>query len=333
MTTKLETWLAQTAEEAIEPDLPICDPHHHMWDRPDNRYMLDNLLADTESGHNIVSTVFIECSSEYRTYGPRGTRPLGETEFVESVAVQHTNSGNKTAVHAGIVGFADMMLGAEVSSVLEAHIAISPDRFRGIRHASAWDADQSFVSYKSPVEGLLYDSKFREGYAKLEEYGLSFDAWLYHPQLGDLLDLAKSFPATTIVLDHIGGPLGKGPYAGRKEEIFENWKKGIASLADIPNVVVKLGGLGMPNYGNEWHERDVPPGSVELAETMKPFFDHCIEKLGADRCMFESNFPVDKVSYSYNVMWNAFKRVSEGYSETERASLFHDTATRVYRIG
>ena len=251
MTTKLETWLAQTVEEAIDPDLPICDPHHHMWDRPDNRYMLDNLLADTGSGHNIVSTLFIECGSEYRTYGPRSTRPLGETDFVESVAVKHAHSGDKTAVHAGIVSFADMTLGAAVASVLEGHIAISSDRFRGIRHASAWDADPSFVSYKSPTQGLLLDSKFREGYAKLEEYGLSFDAWLYHTQLGDLLDLAKHFPDTTIVLDHIGGPLGRGPYAGRKDEIFKDWKSGITALAELPNIVVKLGGLGMPNYGNE----------------------------------------------------------------------------------
>ena len=333
MTTQREAWLALTVEDPIDPGLPICDPHHHLWERPNNRYLLEDLLGDTGSGHNIVQTVFVECSSMYRKDGPVEMQPIGETEFVQGVADQSASGQHgKSAVIAGIVGYADLTLGDAVAPVLEAHLAASANRFRGIRYISTWDANSDVISSRNPPEGLLLDSKFREGFANLEKYGLSFDAWMYHAQIADLTDLAKAFPEVTIILNHIGGPLGVGPYASKREEVFQQWKQDIAALATSPNVVVKLGGLGMPNYGNSWHEQDAPPGSIELADTMAPYFQHCIDQFGVDRCMFESNFPIDKISYSYNVMWNAFKRVSESFSPHERAALFHDTAAKAYRL-
>ncbi len=333
MVTERDAWLMLTKEDPIDPELPICDPHHHLWERPGNRYVLDELLQDTGGGHNIVRTVFVECRSLYRKDGAPEMRPVGETEFVQGIAAQSASGQyGETAVAAGIVGFADLTLGAAVAPVLEAQLAASLNRFRGIRHSNAWDASSEISSYRSPPRGLLLDPGFREGFARLQEYGLSFDAWLYHPQLLELEDLAKAFPGTTIILDHIGGPLGIGPYAGKREEILPEWQRGIAALGARPNVVVKLGGLGMPVCGFGWHERATPPGSTELAEAMAPYYRYCIEQFGVDRCMFESNFPVDRVAYSYTVMWNAFKRIAEGFSPDERAALFHDTAARVYRL-
>jgi len=317
-------------EETIDPVLPICDPHHHLWDRPNDRYLLEQVLQDTGSGHNVVKTVFVECSSMYKKDGPESLRPVGETEFVEdTVAVSATAP---TAIAAGIVGFADLTLGAEVERVLEAHLAASPKRFRGIRHPAAWDADPGIRGYKDPPPGLLLDARFREGFASLQRYGLSFDAWLYHPQLIELVDLARAFPDVTIVLDHVGGFLGTGPYAGPRETVFQAWRMGIEQVAACPNVVVKLGGLGMERCGFGWHKRPTPPSSIEMAAAMAPYYLWCIEQFGVERCMFESNFPVDKVSSSYHVLWNAFKRIVEDLTAVERAALFHDTASRVYRL-
>ena len=325
-------WLDSTVEEALEPELEICDPHHHLWDYPDSRYLVDEFLADAGGGHRVIQTVFVECLNGYRSDGPEALRPVGETEYVEQLAAASDSAGNATGVAAGIVGFADLSLGAAVRPVLEAHLKAS-QRFRGIRHVSAWDSsDRIHNAHTNPPEQLLGDGKFREGFACLHELGLSFDAWLYHPQIPELTDLARAFPDTTIVLDHIGGPIGIGPYAGKREEIFAAWHRDITELAESDNVVVKLGGLTMSSAGFRWHKREAPPGSEELAELMGPYYRHCIEKFGANRCMFESNFPVDRLSCSYVVLWNAFKRLSQDYSETERSALFHDTAVRVYRL-
>ncbi len=333
MATEHEAWLNLTVEDPIDPDLPICDPHHHLWDRPNDRYLLEELLKDTGGGHRIVQTVFVECQSMYKKDGPEEMRPVGETEFVQSIADQVARGQyGVTAVASGIVSFADLALGAAVAPVLEAHIAASKNRFRGIRHISTWDASPDIISFRHPPKGLLLDSKFREGFACLQKYDLSFDAWLYHPQLMELVDLARAFPDISIVVNHIGGLLGTGPYDRKSEEVFNDWKRGIAALATCPNVVVKLGGLGMPRSGFGWHEQAAPPASTELAETMAPYYCWCIEQFGVDRCMFESNFPVDKISYSYTVIWNAFKRLSKDFSPQERAALFHDTAAKVYRL-
>jgi predicted TIM-barrel fold metal-dependent hydrolase len=320
-------------EEILEPQRPICDPHHHLWDHPGRRYLIDELLADTGSGHNVVATVFVECMSMYRASGPPEMRPVGETEFVNGVAAMSASGGfGSTRVAAGIVSFADLALGERIGAVLDAHLAASP-RFRGIRHAAGWDAsDQIRNSHTNPPPGLYADPRFRRGFAELAPRGLSFDAWLYHPQLPELTDLAKAFPDTTIILDHFGGPLGIGPYAGRRAEVFAAWKGAIRALADCPNVVVKLGGLVMPLNGFGFHKREQPIGSIELAEATRDWYRHTIECFGVERCMFESNFPVDKISASYRVLWNSFKRIAAGFSAAERSALFHDTAVRVYRL-
>ena len=334
------TWLDQIIEPALEPELPIVDPHHHLWDYSTGRYLAEELLADTGSGHNVVATVFVECGSMYRPHGPDGLRPVGETEFVQALAKQTTakrssaDAGtSQTRIAAGIVGHADLLLGAQVREVLEAHLAASPDRFRGIRHAAGWhESDEIRNSHGNPPAGLLLDKRFRSGFAELQPLGLTFDAWLYHPQLAELADLARTFPQTTIVLDHFGGPLGMGPYAGKGDAVFAAWRESIGEVAACPNVVAKLGGLNMAVNGFGWHKRELPPTSQELAAATQRYFVYAIERFGVQRCMFESNFPVDKVSCSYGVVWNAFKRIAAKFSPAEKAALFHDTATRVYRL-
>ena len=319
-------------ESPLDPALPICDAHHHLWDRPNSRYFLADFLHDAHSGHHIVSTVAVECRAMYRESGAEALKPVGETEFLNSVATSFScSSAGSTRVASAIVGHADLTLGDEVAAVLEAHLAASPDHFRGIRHSSTWDQSQS-VRSDAPV-GLLSDSSFRRGFAYLRRYDLRFDAWLYHPQLLDLVDLARAFPETTIVLDHIGGPLGVGPYAGKRDDVFQSWSKGIAELSHCSNIVVKLGGVGSTRSGYDWHERAKQPASAELASAIGPYFEFCIEKFSVERCMFESNFPVDKASCSYVAIWNAFKRITRNYSAAEREALFHATASRVYRLG
>lgn len=315
----------------MEPALAICDPHHHLWERPNDHYFLEEFLQDTSSGHQIVSTVAVECRAMYRKEGPEEMKLLGETEFLESVAAQASSDPNvSTLVAAGIVGHADLSLGDAVAPILEAHLTCSPSRFRGIRHSTTWDSGVTGRNVARP--GLLSESGFRRGFACLKRYGLCFDAWLYHSQLSELSDLACVFPDVLIILDHIGGPLGVGPYKGKRDEVFQAWSKGISELSTCPNVVLKLGGIGSTRSGYDWHERVARIGSAELASVMAPYFHWCIEKFGVDRCMFESNFPVDKVSYDYVVIWNAFKRMALGYSSAERKALFYDTAARVYRL-
>ena len=320
-------------EEILEPQLPIVDPHHHLWDHAQSRYLLDELLADTGSGHHVTATVFVECMSMYRADGPDAMKPVGETEFVNGVAAMSASGRyGATRVAAAIVGFADLTLGERVGAVLDAHLAASP-RFRGIRHAAGWDAsDEVRNSHTKPPRGLFLESGFRRGFAELGRRGLSFEAWLYHPQLADLVGLAKAFPETTIVLDHFGGPLGIGPYAGKRAEIFQDWKGAIRSVADCPNVVAKLGGLVMPLNGFGLHKRDEPVTSIELSDLTREWYLHAIDAFGPARCMFESNFPVDKVSCSYRVLWNSFKRIAAAFSSAEKATMFSGTATRVYRL-
>ncbi len=328
-------WLAKHREPALEPELPIIDPHHHLWDR-DSRYLFDEFSADVATGHDIRASVFVQCDEMYRADGDPALAPVGETEFVNGVAAMSASGQYGPArVCAGIVGFADFLLGAQVDAVLEAHLRAAGDRFRGIRARSVWDADPTIKGSASDFpKGLLLDAQFREGYARLARYGLSFDAWLFHPQIPELADLAGAFPDTMVVLDHIGAPLGIGVYAAKTDEVFEHWRRNMAELARRPNVVVKLGGLGMHLFGFDvdFAHRDSPAPSEELARLWRPYLETCIEIFGHDRCMFESNFPVDKRAASYAVLWNAFKRVAAASSATEKAALFHDTARRVYRL-
>jgi len=343
-------------EPILDPTLPIVDPHHHLWDRPRDilkdlppsdhgfmeiirlvpRYLFDELLADLGSGHDVRATVYMECGAMYRADGPEALRSLGETEFVNGVAAMSASGiyGDVRAC-AGIVGHVDLRLGAAVEDVLRAHLAAAPARFRGIRQIAAYDDDALVLgplAGRVPA-GLYRDRSFREGFAALARLGLSFDAWLLEPQLPDLIDLARAFPETTIVLDHVGTPLGIGAYAGRREERFAVWRQNVETLARSPNVVVKLGGLAMPFPGFPWSYTDRPRSSEELAAAWRPYIDVCIQAFGPARAMFESNFPVDGFSCGYDVLWNALKRTAAGYSAAEKTALFSGTATRVYRLG
>ncbi len=332
MTTEHQKWLDQTVEEALMPELPICDPHQHFWDWPNYRYFLDQLLEDLSGGHNIVETVYVECRSMYRRDGAEDMKPLGETEFVHGIAAQSASGQyGETNVAAGIVSFADLTRGASVRQVLEAHQTIS-SRFRGVRQMTAFDSSEDIPRLRPFPPGLMLDTKFREGFGVLESMGLTFDAYVYHHQLRELGELANAFPGVTVVLNHIGGPLGIGPYAGKRDEVFRVWSEGISALATSPNVVVKIGGLVMPLSGFDWRERSVPVTSSELAEGTAPYYLHCIEQFGPERCMFESNWPVDKIACSYTVLWNAFKRLAQDFSPSETAALFQDTADRVYHL-
>ncbi|MFZ5782439.1 MAG: amidohydrolase family protein [Pseudomonadota bacterium] len=330
-------WLARRKEPALEPDLPIVDPHHHLIDRPESgTYLLPDLLADIgEGGHNVVATVYLEWLSMYRADGPREMRPVGEVEFANGVAAMAASGRyGRTRVCAGIVGHADLDLGAPVARVLEAQITHGGGRFRGIRFIASMDPDQAQwgATAVRPM-GWLADGKVREGFAQLAPLGLSFDAWVYHPQLADVVDLARAFPGTPIVLNHVGGPIGLGRHKGRRDAVFADWRARIRELAACPNVHVKLGGMGMKMFGFDFHEGDLPPDSERLATAWRPYVETCIEAFGPGRAMFESNFPVDKGSYGYGVFWNACKRLAQGMSASEKADLFHGTASRFYRLG
>jgi predicted TIM-barrel fold metal-dependent hydrolase len=327
-------WLALRQEEILEPARPIVDPHHHLWDRGGQRYLIEEIASDIASGHNIIATVYVEARSMYRAQGPEALRPVGEVEFANGAAAMSPSGGyGPAAVCAGIVGHVNLLLGDDARPVLEAEIAAGQGRFRGIRHSSAWDADADVAGmYATRPKGLLLDSTFRKGFACLAPLGLSFDAWLFHPQIGELVDLARAFPDTRIVLDHCGGPAGIGSYANRREEIFSGWKASILEVARCPNVTVKLGGLGMRLLGFDFHERPMPPSSEELAAAWRPYVETCIEAFGPARAMFESNFPPDKGQCSYQVIFNAFKRVAAPYSETEKTALFSKTAIDFYRL-
>ena len=324
--------LDRLKEPTLEPELPIVDPHHHLWDRPGWRYLLPELLSDLNTGHNIVATVFVQARSMYRDSGPIEMRPVGEVEFVNGVAAMSASGlYGKTKVAAGIAGYADLTLGGRVEPVLEALARAGGARFKGIRHITAWDADSSLLNPAYPApRGLLADKTFREGFAVLGRLGFSFDAWLYHPQIEELGSLAGAFPRVNIVLNHVGGPIGSGAYRGKHDEVFRSWAASIKALAAHQNVYVKIGGLGQAINGLSLNERPEPPSSQVLATTWRPYVETCIEAFGASRSMFESNFPVDKASYSYPVFWNACKILTRGASAAERNDLFAATAARFY---
>lgn len=326
-----QEWLDQVVEAIFEPDRPIIDPHHHLWQRGGFDYVLADLWADTESGHNIAKTVFVECGASYRESGPEHMRPLGETDFV--VAIAEDSAKGDGAEIAGIVGRADLRLGDSVEEVLSAHEEAGHGRFRGIRHsaAHATHPDALSIPGRAPA-GLYADKNFREGVKALGQLGYTFDAWHYHYQNAEFADLAASAPGTTMILDHFGGVLGVGPYEGKREEIFEQWKQDIALIAERENVVAKIGGLAMPDNGFGWNLRDTPATSDELVEAHKRYYLHTIECFGPGRCMFESNFPVDKRSISYPVLWNALKKIAAEFSEDEKQAMFYGTAERVYRL-
>jgi predicted TIM-barrel fold metal-dependent hydrolase len=326
-----DEWLAQRHEAIIEPELPIIDAHHHFYDRPGWTYLADEYLADARSGHNVKASVYMQAQTSYRTEGPEALRPVGETAYVAAVAGQHT--AGRPQLAAGIVGHADLRAGARVREVLEAHVQAGRGRFKGVRHLSTWDADSSLVNPLSAApRGLLLDKSYREGVAQLAPLGLSYDAWLFFPQLPELFDLAKSLPDTPIVINHCGGVVRIASYQDHRQEVLETWSKSMRELARLPNVHVKVGGLGMRINGFDFEKGDQPPSSRQLVQAWRPWMETCIEAFGAHRCMFESNFPVDKGSYAYAIGWNAFKRLTAGASAGEREALFSGTASRVYRL-
>ncbi len=323
-------WLGKLKEDILEPELPIVDPHHHLWDHAGSRYLLDELLADCNSGHNIVATVFIQCGSGYRTSGPEEMRPIGESEFVRAIAEESDRRGGKTKICAGIVSFADLRR-PNVDAVLEGQIAAAGGRFRGIRHIAAHDPAIVGASSYVPPPGLMDDPDFRRGLRRLPAHNLTFEAWNYHPQNKILTAVARECPEVKIVLNHFGRPLGVGPY--KRNEVFPAWRAAIKALSSCPNVYVKLGGLAMIVNAFDFHAGPLPPSSGEMADAWRPYVEACIEDFGANRCMFESNFPVDKGACGYPVLWNAFKRLAAGASPSETADLFAGTAARFYRLG
>jgi len=329
-----EGWLGGLTETVLDPDLPIVDPHHHLWDHSHHRYLRPELLRDLGSGHAVRATVYVEASSCYSTEGPDEFRPIGETRFVGGVAEASAQAGpGAPQACAAIVAFARLQLGEQVAGVIEAHIEAGGGRVRGIRNVSTWDSTPALQSRRSnPPPGLLLDSRFRQGFAALDRFGLAFDAWLYHTQLGELADLADGFPDTSIVIDHLGGPIGVAQYAGRRTEVFSAWSERMRELARRPKLFVKIGGLGMPWAGFGLRERPIPATSEELAALWAPYIETAITLFGPERCMFESNFPVDNEVCTYRTLWNAFKRVTSAYSADERQALFAGTASEVYRL-
>jgi L-fuconolactonase len=328
-------WLAKAAPEPIlEPDLPVVDTHHHIWDFPGYRYLLDEFLADVNTGHNVVATVFNECRSMYRAKGPEEMKPVGEVEFCAGVgAMSDSGQYGPARICAGIVGHADLALGDRVAAVLEAQIAAGGGRFRGVRHGAAWDDDPIIGnSHVASGPGLHRNAGFRAGLKRLTALGLSFDAWIFHHQVAEVTELARAFPDANIVLCHMGGVLGYGPYAGKKEEVHAVWKAAMVELAKCPNVSVKIGGLMMRLAAIDYLNMAAPPTSQQLADAWRPYAGTCLELFGAERCMVESNFPVEKMGIGYAALFNALKRIAAGASEAEKTALFSGTAKRVYRL-
>ena len=336
--SELNQWLGQIEEKIIDPERPIIDPHHHLWREQklarSITYDLDDLWEDTASGHNIIATVFVECGADYRSSGPNSMRPVGETEYVSLAAdlsLRHMSEGKPPIM--GIVSHADLRLGSAVEEVISAHIDAGKGLLKGIRHATAFYPDPPAVDrYAGRVEHLMMLKDFREGFACLQPAGLSFDAWLLHPQIQELTDLAREFPETTIIFDHFGGPLGIGPYQGKQREIFSQWRRDVEELSSCSNVYAKLGGLAMPINGWGWDERELPATSDEIVAAHEDYYLHTIDCFGPERCMFESNFPVDKLSVSYAVLWNALKKIGSRFSDEEKDLMFRLTADRVYRL-
>ena len=327
-----QAWLDLIDEPVIDSERPIVDPHHHLWERPASTYSLNELWGDTDSGHNIRKTVFLECGASYREDGPEHLQCVGETEFVQRLAAASEQGRADQARIAGIVSTANLA-SPQLDEILDAHEAAGDGLFKGIRHSGARDPHSEVLRIPGRASAGLYTSpEFRAGVARLGERGLTYDTWHYHHQNAEFAALAAAVPGTTMILDHFGTPLGVGPYADQRESIFAAWKDDMARIAECPNVVAKLGGLAMPDNGFGWHERATPPSSDEFIEAQGRYYEHTIACFGAERCMFESNFPVDRWSLSYPVLWNAFKKIAAGYSESEQDAMFQGTATRVYRL-
>ncbi len=322
-------WLESVVEPVVDPGVAIIDPHHHLWPVGGGMpYGLADLEADVASGHRIVNTVFVECGAAYDRSGGDSFGPVGETTFVAGEAERSDRQ-----VMGGIVAHADLRDGAALDTVLDSHEAAGRGRFRGIRDAGshAVHPEMLMIPGRAPA-GLYADADFRAGVARLGERGLTYDTWHYHYQNRDFADLARSVPGTTMILDHFGTPLGVGPYESQRDEIFAQWKLDIVEIAKCENVVAKIGGLAMPDNGFGWNNAERPPTSDEFIEAQGRYYLHTIEQFGPERCMFESNFPVDRLSLSYRTFWNAAKKLVSDFTPDERDAMFRGTAARVYRL-
>lgn len=329
-------WFDQVVEDVVDPDVEIVDPHHHLW--PEGGalpYGVADLVGDTAgAGHRIVATVFVECHAAYGADEPAHLRPVGETEFVAASGDELARRFPDAPPIAGIVAHADLTLPRDqLDEVLDAHDAAGGGRFRGIRDALCRAIDPEGLTIPGMyAEGKFADPAFRRGVAALAERGLTYDTWHYHHQNAELVELARAVPGTTMVLDHFGTPLGVGAFAGRRDEIYDEWAASITEVARCENVVAKIGGLAMPDNGFGWHTADRPPTSDEFVAEQERYYHHTIEAFGPERCMFESNFPVDRFSLSYRVLWNGLKKIATRYADDERAAMFAGTARRVYRL-
>jgi len=324
-------WLAMLQEEVLEPERPIIDPHHHLWVRNDYTYLMPELAADLNSGHNIVATVYAECHSMYRSRGAKEQRSLGETEFVRGQAAMSASGGFGAAQACDVMfGNVDLMLGGAVEPLIEQHLDASGGRFRGVRLSSGWHADEKIGNVATEPQ-LLINPRVKEAVGVIERMGMSLDCWLYHTQLDEVAQLADAYPELTIILNHVGTPILGGPYRGKTDEVFSEWKAAIHRISQRENVFVKLGALPirMPGYEGD---RSLPPSSIEVAAAWRPWMQTCIEAFGPARSMYESNFPVQKRWCSYQVCWNAFKRISADASESEKSDLFAGAAARAYSI-
>ena len=329
----LNDWHAQINEPIIDPAREITDPHHHLWpERLGSSYELADLWADTQSGHNVTRTVFIECGAGYTRGDPDPMAPIAESHYVQAIADTAAKTPHKAQI-AAIVAHADLRLPPDtLNTVLDAHQSASP-LFRGIRHAGAWDEErEKFMFQGQPVPQLYLDPDFQRGVATLGERGLTYDTWHFHPQNGEFRALARACPDTTIILNHFGTPLGTHRFAGQREARFAEWQREMAQIAECPNVVAKLGGLAMPVNGFGWDGRALPPTSDEIVTAQAHYYHHMIDCFGPERCMFESNFPVDKLSVGYVTYWNAMKKLAARYDSATQDALFKSTADRIYAL-
>lgn len=328
-------WLALHHEEPLQPELPIIDAHHHLWDRQTGRYLTHEFSEDIQnSGHRVLSSVYVQCRSMLRSQGPESLKPLGEIEFASGVAAMFASGhyGNTLGCEA-IVGGLSLLAGDAMQPALEIMKELSGGRLSGMRNPLSWHSDPRVTSSPvTPPAGLADSSAFRQGAACLARNELSLDVWVYHTQLEDIIRLSRAIPALRIVIDHCGGPVGVGPYAGMEKEVFHHWYRSMKRLAELPNVSIKISGFGMEVRGYKYAQDDCPPDSITLANAWQPWFETILSLFGPTRCMFASNFPVDKGMYSYGVFWNACKRLAHQASNDEQAHLFWRTAATCYRI-
>jgi L-fuconolactonase len=330
-----QDWLGQgPVEEVLLPDLPIIDTHHHLWIRPDYEYLLPEFAADLDCGHNVVATVYAECHSMYRASGPDGFKPVGETEFVVGQSAQSASGGyGRTRVAAGLFGYADLTLGGSVREVLEAHVTAANGRFKGIRFQANWDASDKIRNGEPALRpGMLIEPAVQDGLKTLVDMDLVLDCQVFFPQLPDVARTADALPELTIVLNHCGGPLGYGPYVDNQAEHYAVWRRNLVEVARRPNVVCKLGGILVRTSDFDYINAEKPATSEQLAGAWRRWIEPCIEAFGAQRCMFESNYPVEKLGISYGSLWNTFKRLSATASEGEKRSMFSENAKRIYRL-